>query len=483
MPDRAHALVLAAILALAVLVRVVGVNYESLSMDEITEVRLRAAPVAEIVTTADGFPPLYQLLLKAWTAVGDPATSARWLSVILGALAVWAAYRFARETSGPTAALYAAGMLAISPLQIWFAQEARAYPLAFLFAALAFWRFARALRTNRHGDWLLYAATAVGGLYTHYYVALLVGLHALWVGWCVVRRRMPAAPALTAHAVIALAVLPLFVLLRGDLAFQSGTELWSFSFANTPYTLYAFLLGFSTGLSLRELHGAGLAAALTGFLPWLIALATCLVLIAPALVRSIREDPATAAYLALMTLAPLLLCDALGLVLHVKYKVQYALWASIPMTVLLARALATSRFRPAARAAMVLYVALAGIAIADRHLVDRYRNEDTRALASYLADHAQTDDPILVITGYMADPVRFYLGPGWSIRALPDAVGGGEPTTHALGGIERPFWLVYTRPFHGDPDGRLRTWLQSRRDLHLEARFAGIELYRSEHAS
>jgi hypothetical protein len=40
-----------------------------------------------------------------------------------------------------------------------------------------------------------------------------------------------------------------------------------------------------------------------------------------------------------------------------------------------------------------------------------------------------------------------------------------------------PFLLVYSRPFHGDPEGLLLKSLQETGNLKKQAEFAGIELY------
>ena len=92
--------------------------------------------------------------------------------------------------------------------------------------------------------------------------------------------------------------------------------------------------------------------------------------------------------------------------------------------------------------------------------------------------------PVFVISFYMASPVRYYLGDGWDVQYLPDVQAQGDDVTESLGPIDRGvpkgagYWLVYSRPFHGDPKGTLKAHLTRRDHLKLEATFAGIELYR-----
>jgi hypothetical protein len=43
-----------------------------------------------------------------------------------------------------------------------------------------------------------------------------------------------------------------------------------------------------------------------------------------------------------------------------------------------------------------------------------------------------------------------------------------------------PAWIVYTRPFHGDPRGDVLRGLTTNDEVHLASTFAGMELYRME---
>jgi uncharacterized membrane protein len=469
---------LLAVLALAAVIRSVGIHHQSYTMDEITEMRIAQLPVNEIIVRTDGFPPLYHLLLKSWFAAWHRVDVARWMSVALGLLSVLAVYWLGTELGGPRIGVVAAGLIAVSPMHVWFAQEARAYALTLPLAAIAFWLFARAMRTNALRDWLCYVVVAAAGLYTHYYFSLLVAFNALWVllsfGF-----RPALRPAFVAHLVLLVLAAPVLVLLRGDLAFQSGTLLSPFALGDFFYTFYAFLLGFSTGLSLRELHGARLADAVPVFLPWVLALATCVVLLVPALWRGFRDRKRSLVYLILMIVGPVVLCALLSSLLHVKYKVSYALWASIPLVLILAPGVAGARDRRAPRLALLMYLVMAATSLANRHMVDRYQNEDIRALSAYLNERSTPEVPILVISGYMAEPVRFYLGPDWSVQGLFNG-DDTEASRIALSEHSRgPSWFVYTRPFHGDPHGWVHDYLTRNSAIHFEAGFPGIELFKA----
>ena len=102
------------------------------------------------------------------------------------------------------------------------------------------------------------------------------------------------------------------------------------------------------------------------------------------------------------------------------------------------------------------------------------------------AHNPRRNQPVFAISFYLADPVAYYLGEGWDVQPLPDVHAGGDDPSEALGPIDTGvstgtgYWLVYSRPFHGDPKGTLKDLLTERDDLRLEATFAGIELYRGQ---
>jgi len=87
---------------------------------------LWSAEAFEIETT----PPLYYTLLKPWAAAfGSSELAIRSFSAVLSAATIPLVWRLAREFAGPGTALLAAAIFALNPMQMQFAQEARAYAL------------------------------------------------------------------------------------------------------------------------------------------------------------------------------------------------------------------------------------------------------------------------------------------------------------------------------------------------------------------
>jgi len=99
----------------------------------------------------------------------------RSLSALAGTASIVAVYLGAVALPLPRrAGLVAAAMVAVSPVLIWFSQDARAYALVFLLTALSFLFFARARRGGARGDlawWAVFSALAIA---THYFAGFVV---------------------------------------------------------------------------------------------------------------------------------------------------------------------------------------------------------------------------------------------------------------------------------------------------------------------
>ena len=105
------------------------------------------------VAALDGHPPLYYLLLHGWIAhQGDAPYTARLLSVLFGTLTIPIMYLAGKRIAGVMMGLAAAVLLAFSPFNIYYAQEARMYTLLTFNAAVAIYALLRLLTDPRAGQ-------------------------------------------------------------------------------------------------------------------------------------------------------------------------------------------------------------------------------------------------------------------------------------------------------------------------------------------
>lgn len=180
--------------------------------DEAFSVWASKQPALALVAGLDAQPPLYHLLLACDRALfGESVFAIRFLSLVGGVLLIAVGARLALEMAGAFTASFVALFLATSPILIYFAQEARMYTPAALFAGAAMWcayglLYPRHSQGARHPEgtqplrdlrdaprrpqptstlptWLAYLCFSLAALFTHFYTAgvLLVSSVALGI--------------------------------------------------------------------------------------------------------------------------------------------------------------------------------------------------------------------------------------------------------------------------------------------------------------
>lgn len=131
----------------------------------------------------DDNPPLYYLSLKLWVFLfGNYLTAPRFLSAICSMATVVGTYYFIKEAyqtginnsqkmNPRYAAIMAALFVALSPLQISWAQQVRMYAMAPMFAVWSSYFLFRAMfrETGGKGSWILFTLTSLLQAYTHYF--------------------------------------------------------------------------------------------------------------------------------------------------------------------------------------------------------------------------------------------------------------------------------------------------------------------------
>ena len=172
----------------------------------------------------DAQPPLYHLALGLARALwGETVFAVRFLSVICAVLLVAVGARLGWQIGGPCAAMPVAGLLALSPLLLYYAQEARMYAPGALLAGAAMLVARERLLTACPSvlSWAGYAVLALSALLTHYYTAGVLLINGLATGIAALRRRRLWAWLIT-HAAIAALFLAWFLGLQSRYVARSA---------------------------------------------------------------------------------------------------------------------------------------------------------------------------------------------------------------------------------------------------------------------
>jgi len=215
--ERTHSTVLWALTgltALGIAVRFASLGMQSYHHDEvITAARVIPGSFTEMfdqVKGSESNPPLYYVLAWGWAKVfGTGEVGLRSLTALFGAATVPVAFLIGRELASNRAGLIGAGLVALSPMLIWYSQEARSYALLIFFGALALLFFARALRTGEGRDLGLWALASALALCSHYFAVFAVAVEALWLLVALRARWRPVLLAVGGVVAVGLALLPL----------------------------------------------------------------------------------------------------------------------------------------------------------------------------------------------------------------------------------------------------------------------------------
>lgn len=140
-------------------------------------------------------PPLYFLLARVWMQrFGSSVLASRALPVLISLVSLPLMYGLALELFGDSlTAWLATALLAISPVDILFAQTARQYSLLTLAVIGSGWLLLRAMRLNQlrpwgycpwgYCPWGYYGLSVALGLYSHVFFLLNLVGHGVFVVW------------------------------------------------------------------------------------------------------------------------------------------------------------------------------------------------------------------------------------------------------------------------------------------------------------
>jgi len=164
--------------ALALAVRFYGLSDKPLWLDEIITQRRANLPISDLIANSlyNKQFPTYFVLVRAFDAPIINEWTLRLPSVILGAISVLLVALIATEVRSRRAGLVAGILMALSPLEVQFGQEARSYALVSCFVLLALWGLVRIAKQlsigvspssppkGQLGSWAAYTIGTIGAL-------------------------------------------------------------------------------------------------------------------------------------------------------------------------------------------------------------------------------------------------------------------------------------------------------------------------------
>ena len=418
-------LAVAVITSFGLWLRFLLIDAQGLSLDEnasLSQAKLGLADLVHQLASKNVHVPLYHVLLHEWIGVaGTSDVALRVPSVVAGTAAIPLLYLLGRQLFSPATGLVAATLGAFSPVWVWHSDEARMYPLLLCVGLASTYALLRALDRGGLWRWLTYAVLMGLCLYTHYFAALLLVAHAaaaLLLG----ERRRRRDWLLAAALAVALFVpwIDLMVRLRlqqhglhslTNGAVTPGPSVAPLSILSSFAT---FLLVFLTGYK-DKAQMATITLVTIGAWP-LLALAIGLGARARAFLRT-----RTALFLLFWLLSTVVAIFALNAVKGGVLMQRYAILASPPLFLLLARgflAVVPRALTATCIAAIVLMPLSVSVAL------DRWNpvKEDFRTASEIILDGWHNGDRVLAAPGYGVVPLRHYLPADVPIQGIPTAL-------------------------------------------------------------
>ncbi len=158
------------VILVAIILRILLINSREIQYDDAFSILLSERSLSEIIsgTAADTMPPFYYFILHIWMKVSSELWYLRTLSIVFSIGIIVLIYLIINYLFDQKAALWAAFFTAISPLQIYHAQDIRMYSLLG-FCQLGYIYFFLRLREQpqKWGDWVWFILFGAVSLYTH----------------------------------------------------------------------------------------------------------------------------------------------------------------------------------------------------------------------------------------------------------------------------------------------------------------------------
>lgn len=483
-----------ALVVIAFALRAVALEGQSLWYDEGVSAYLTTLPWDALTRwTADDIqPPLYYYLLKLWcTAAGRTEGALRWPSVLFSTLTVPLAAVLGQRLFSRRAGLIAGLLFALSPLYIWYAQEARNYALlmflTLLSSTLLYSAWVGKSARKGWGIWLAYALATSAALYIHYFAWFMLVFHGLFVVlvWRIERRPAKALLHPTASwGLVGLSFLPWLPFLvtryRVDESYWAGT-------LKLGEALRKIAVSFTLGETVLEDVGWRLA------LGFLILAAICVVIliiaggnrkhfvlflllyltvpVAGVLILALRSPKFTPRYV-MPSSAALWLIFAGGIEAFWRRRLRVGRAFSIVLTLM---------------ACVCLLYPLAGFAYSDRNLYTdpAFTKPDFRGAARYLAANRGDNEAVILVSGHMYPIFDYYLPGTERLLLPPDRIlstehvlneSVGKTLGDALQG-KSGVWVVRWQDEVVDPNGWVSLFLeQAGQRLPVDAQFWHVRL-------
>jgi uncharacterized membrane protein len=483
------AILISLVLVVALATRLYRLGHESFWVDEVHQIRVASQSLSEIVENyrqdtpheTHDQAPLSMIITRLFLTESNPEFSARVPSVLLGVLSVLALFFVANRLLPFMTSLTAAFFMAISPLAVWYSQDARWYSQWCLGTIISYLTLLVVSDKPRDARvWCGYFVATLANIYTFVYTVIILlaqGISLLWrkiIGlgrWGTILVFSCVNAAVFAFAIPVI----LMIVQRAETdQFYSGTARAS-SLFELPYTFLTFATGFTVGPSLARLHDHPSPIEVLFENPELVVVGLVFVPITLVGLVKVFREPHLASWLVPWLVTPPAFVFSISLFSpELTYQIRYV-FASLPafVTVL---AIGVSSLKPRLRGvAFVSVIVMCVFSLANFYWNEKYDKADARSAIEHVM--SEGGQSIQLVAVGQIEYAMYYYADNPRIGVFR---GCGKKTGMEEGIDEgQAVWLISGRDWNRDNDRCLPTLNKTHTIAQFKS-FTGVELWRLE---
>lgn len=480
---------LAVIVLVGLMLRLYRLGSASFWFDETFSVWIARRSLGDLFAAVrqDSHPPLYMLLLHYWLYLGQSDTFIRLLSALCSTLTIPVMYLLGRRIASSDLGLLAALILAVSPFNVLFGQEARMYALLTLLVSLSMYFLARLITHRpRAVDWLGFVVFTAAAMLTHNTAVFLpVGANIYVLGRYLTQLvRRPCRHKGSMSPQVQEAETAIGSLSAGFL------RNWIFAQLGILLILSPWLPAFiEQSIRVDQSWWIPAPTMRSVYDTWWELSSACAPhakaydIVIPALFGALatlgilyfRRQPRWCCFLVILALSPFV-GELLVSLRRPIFLARTLLWFTIPYGLLLAAGLLQLRRRVLVLGALSLVLVTNGLSL--RHYFVNYHKEQWREATAYVCERADDDDIVLLNAPYVDIAFDYYHRrcgkildhQGFSasqenLAKLPDLIAGRQRV-----------WLIYSHNGFDDSQQLLADALGKQLRLVRDEHFYGIQL-------
>ncbi len=374
------------------ILRFYQLGYNSFWLDEATTFNIAVKTIPDIwqVTTAGEFnPPLFYWAEHLMLVFGNTEVILRFLPALLGVLTIPLIYLVGREFMDRNTGIIAAAALTFSPFLLFYSQEARAYSMMLFFVTFSMVFYLKALKNNDVRDWALFGILSALAFWSHFYALVIIGaliLYALYDLFPKISGSLTEArPLALACVLFGIICLPL-ILVTIQLFFKRTASAPTYGIQGPGLIIATF----------AQISGSDVAMYLL------------LLLFLAGIVQAFLLDKKKGIFLVTLTILTFVISNLLS------YRIPMQPRYLIFLTVVFFIAIALSHKLVSAwlHSPRVVYGFIALMMVINAPMLagyySGYTKEDWRGFASGLQQQTRQGDFVVVVPGYVSQPLDYY---------------------------------------------------------------------------